>query len=65
MNKRTLNELLDVDMKGKSLEELLEYLQLLTHELGNGTLTKLRKSKEECRDMAKRMGDLDGNLGDQ
>lgn len=58
MTKLTLEDLLNVNPEDKTLEELIEYLKKLTHELNNGTLSKVKENKEQCRDMAKRAGEL-------
>lgn len=64
MSKKTLEELLSVNPEDKTLAELIEYLKELTHELGNGTLSKVKKNKEDCKEMAKKAGELHEHLGE-
>jgi len=64
MSNKSLDELLSENTKDKTLAELIEYLKELTHELGNGTLSKLKENKEHCKEMAKRAGELHEHLGE-
>jgi len=57
-----LKELLSKDMSEEDFENLVLYFKQLTHELGNGVLTKIRQNKSHCSAMIKRAGDLDDFL---
>lgn len=60
-----LKELLSKDMTKEDFESLVAYLKQLTHELGNGTLTKVKHNNKKCEDMAKRAGELNDILGSE
>ena len=57
-------ELLKKDMSKEDFEALVNYLKQLSHELGNGTLTNLKTNNSKCKDMVKRIGELNDLIGE-
>lgn len=60
-----LKELLGKDMSKEDFKSLIVHLKVLTEELGNGTLAKLKRNSEDCKDMCKIAGELNDSLGKQ
>jgi hypothetical protein len=60
-----ITELLKKDMTKEDLESLINYLQQLSHELGNGTLTRLKQNNTKCKDMVVRIGELNDLIGER
>jgi hypothetical protein len=62
MSNEEINELIDKKIDSDDLQALIEHFKKLADALGNGTLVKIRKSRESCNEMLKRIGELEDAL---
>lgn len=46
----------------EEVELLISYLKKLSHELGNGTLTRYKDNSKQCKDIIQRIGELNDIL---
>lgn len=62
MNYNNSDERPVLDLDPETLRDLIDRLQKLAHELGNGTLTTVKKKNEECKKMVEQARELDDVL---